>query len=340
MKIKLLLSALFISGAAFAQEPIPAFYNFTPNVEEDAYVVAGSLLPVDQSASGENVVWNFNQLIQETQSSTRVIAPSATDVATFPGSTMLVRTSTEVTGGENITNYYLATSAAGGFAITGFQTPQMELNYSTSNGFVGNFPLSYGYTNTDTNISGTFTGLGVSGTFAGTGTTTVDAYGTLTVNVGSANATPVTRLKIVQDISLTYSGLPAGTITQTIYSYYSTTLTTGPIFRSISTTLNVPLLGIVDNITTNYESYMATALNTAEFANKNSVSIAPNPVKDVLHFAGDKAITGVIITDSSGRVVLQSKAGNDIDVNNLSSGVYYVALQSGTGTEVQKMVKR
>ena len=337
MKIKLLLSALLISGAALAQEPIPAFYNFNTSpggIEEDVYSLVTSTTPLDQSAAGANVVWNFDQLADDGESSTRVIVPQASEVVTFPGSTMVVRT----TAGNSVTNYYLATTVAGGYSLTGFQAGGMELNYSTNNGFTGNFPLSYGYTNTD-DVAGTFTGMGFTGTFTGTGTTTVDAYGTLTVNVGTASETPVTRLKIVQDINLTYLDFPAGTVNQTIYSYYGTNLTSGPIFRSISTTLNIPAL-LIDQTTTNYESYMATALGTPAFTKNNKTIIAPNPVANVLHFAGDKAITGVTITDASGRVVLQSKVNNDIAVNHLSAGVYYVALQSANGTEVKKMVKR
>lgn len=342
MKIKLLLSALFISGAAFAQEPIPSFYNFNTSpdgVEEDVYSLVTSSTDLGESAAGANIVWNFNQLSAVTQTMTRVIAPSATDVATYPNTNMLVRTNTVTADAENVTNYYLAADLAGGFSITGFEAAGMQLNYSTNNGFIGNFPLSYGYTNTD-DVAGTFTGMGFTGTFTGTGTSTVDAYGTLTVNEGIANATPVTRLKLVQDISLNYSGIPVGTVNETIYSYYATTLTSGPIFRSITTTLNIPLLSIINQVTSNLESYTATTLGVNVAAKKNVLSIAPNPVANVLHFAGDKAITGVTITDASGRVVLQSKAGNDVAVNHLSTGVYYVAVQSGNSTEVQKMIKQ
>ncbi|KGO86440.1 hypothetical protein Q765_11210 [Flavobacterium rivuli WB 3.3-2 = DSM 21788] len=338
MKIKLLLSALFISGAAFAQEAIPSFYNFNASpggVEEDVYTFVSSPTPIDQSATGANIAWIFNQLVDEGQSSTRVIVPTEAEVNTFPGSTMLVRT----TAGNNVTNYYLATTAAGGYSLTGFQAGGMELNYSSNNGFLGDFPLSYGFTNTD-DVAGTFEGMGAEGFFTGTGVTTVDAYGTLTVNVGTANATPVTRLKIVQDIDLTYLGFPVGTVNQTIYSYYGANLTTGPVFRSISTTLNIPILNIVNQTTTTHESYTATALGTTALTKNNTTIIAPNPVANVLHFAGDKAITGVTITDASGRVVLQNKAGNDIAVSHLSTGVYYVAVQSANGTEVQKMIKQ
>lgn len=334
MKLKLLISALFISGAAFAQEPIPAFYTFNGGVEEDVYTFVSSPTPIDQSATGANIAWNFSQLTTEGQSFTAVTVPTATEVAAFPGSTMLVRTLVG-TNEEDVTNYYLATSLNGGYSITGFQSAGTELNYSTDNGFIGNFPLSYGYSNTD-DIAGTFQGMGYNGSFVGTATSIVDAYGTLTLDDFREDI-PVTRLKTVQDVALTYFGLPAGTVTQTIYSYYSATLA-NPIARSITTTINIPLL-LINQTTSSLEAYTATALGTKNFE-KTKVFIAPNPVANILHFSGDKVIAGVTITDASGRVVLESKAGNDIAVNHLSAGVYYVAVQSGTGTQLQKMVKQ
>jgi hypothetical protein len=72
----------------------------------------------------------------------------------------------------------------------------------------------------------------------------------------------------------------------------------------------------------------------------NKTAIAPNPVADVLHFSGDAVITAVTVTDLSGRVVLQSKSANDIAVSHLTTGIYNVSVQSGSGTKALKMVKQ
>ena len=339
MKLKLLLSALFISGAAFAQEVIPAFYDFNlipGSTEGDGYILVNAPANFDESASGANAIWNFNGLENGVLSSTVVVSPSDADVATYPGTTMLV----ETTAGESVTKYFFAGGGSADTSLTGFETSGMSLNYSTNNAFIGSFPLSYGYTNTD-DVAGTFTGMGFSGTFTGTGTTTVDGYGSLIADIISAgdDGVPVTRLKTEQNLSLIYLGAPVGTLMQTIYSYYYGVLVNGPVFRSVKTTLSVPILGL-NQTTHTLEGYLETVLNLNPIAVNNKTIIAPNPVANILHFAGDTTITGVTITDASGRVVLQSKAGNDIAVNHLSTGVYYVAIQSATGTEVQKMVKQ
>jgi hypothetical protein len=338
MKLKLLLSALFISGVTFAQEAIPAFYdlNIPGSTEGDGYILVNAPANFDESTSGANAVWNFNDLENGILSSTVVVAPSDADVATYPGTTMLV----ETTAGESITKYFFAGGGSADTSLTGFETSGMSLNYSTNNASIGSFPLSYGYANTD-DVAGTFTGMGFSGTFTGTGTTTFDGYGSLIADIifTGDDGVEVRRLKTEQNLSLMYMGAPVGTLTQTIYSYYNWSLTNGPIFRSIKTTLNVPILS-VNQTTHTLEGYLETVLNSGPVAVIYKTVIAPNPVTDVLHFAGDSTITRITITDASGRIVLQPKAGNDIPVNHLSAGVYYVAVQSGNLTEVKKMIKR
>lgn len=341
MKLTLLLSALFISGVTFAQETIPAFYDFNTipgSAEGDYYHFATLQTALDETATGANVIWNFNGITSNNRSSTVVIVPTAEDVATFPGSTMLVQTTTTTgVGTSSVTKYYLASNASGGTSLTGFDAAGIILNYSTDNGFIGNFPLTYGYSNIDT-VAGTFEGMGLSGTFTGTGVSIVDAYGTLNTDLVFAENIPATRLKTVQDINLIYMGATVGTLTQTIYSYYYGVLD-GPAFRSITNTLTVPSMEI-NQTTRSAEAYTEMILSTGNLISENKTAIAPNPVANVLHFSGNDAITGVTITDTAGRTVLQIKASNDIMVNHLSAGVYYVTVQSGNITEVQKMVKR
>jgi len=334
MKKSLLSFTLLLSISTFAQEAISSFYNLTGD-SEDNYALVTSASGPDQATAGANVAWNFNDLVQVTTTATSVLPATAADIADYPGSTHTVKT---VTQGGNTTYYYIAVNDIGGTAITGAETSAVTLNYSTNNGFLGNFPLTYGFTNTD-DVAGTFDANGTAGTFTGTAVSTVDAYGTLTVNEGYANNTAVTRLKTVQNLTLIYNGIPVGTLTQTIYSYYnSTVLGSGPLFRSISTTINVPVLSI--NQTQNsLESYEATSMGTVGLTPVASLSIAPNPVKDMLHFAGNAEVSNVILTDAAGRIVLQSATANDISVSHLSAGIYYATVTAGSGFTTLKMVK-
>lgn len=336
MKSTLLLPALLLATAAFAQNTVPAFYAPTGEDMYDTYTIVDSSTDLGEANStGENVTWNFNSLTAGTTSATEVVTPSADDITMYPGSTLLVQTSTATSGGENVSRYFFAQDLTGGLSLTGAETSGMSLNYNTNNAFLGTFPLSYGYTNTDDNVAGSFQYGNFSGTFTGTGTTAVDAYGTLTVNIGIADNTPVTRIKTVQDVAFTVSGLP-GTLTQTIYSYYSNTLTTGPIFRSI--TSHITVTGLIDMTDTVYESYMATELSTKQVA-KNKIVLAPNPVNDVLHFAGTDNISKVTVTDAAGRTVLTGD-GNNVSAGSLGTGIYYATAQTETGNQTVKFIKK
>ncbi|MES2484401.1 MAG: hypothetical protein V4581_00410, partial [Bacteroidota bacterium] len=285
MKKTLLSIALLLSVSAFAQEPIGNFYTISlvpENTNQVGYQLVTSASGPDQSAAGASMVWNFNDLVAETETVTEVIIASPEEIVAYPGSTLTVKTTT--TGGGT-TYYYLSVDDAGGTSLTGVQTSSIVLNYNTNNGFIGTFPISYGFTNTDA-VAGTFEASGVTGTFTGTAVSTFDAYGTLTVNEGSADNTAVSRLKTVQELTLIYMGIPAGTLTQTTYSYYNNDMvSTGPIFRSITNHINVPLMSINETQST-HESYDASILSTPQVAAVANLSIAPNPVNDVLHFTG------------------------------------------------------
>jgi len=336
MKIKLLLSALFISGAAFAQQPVNWFYNLSPNIGSDTYTLVNPSAPLNETTSGANITWNFNDiLVSAGSSSAQTSAPTADQLADFPNTNAVGNNNYNYTGEGVSESHIFFNNLNGAITLTGVTLPDVSLYY-TNTAVVGTFPLQYGYSNTDT-TSGTFTGYGSDGTFTGTIEASVDAYGLFSQNIeSSSTSVPVTRLKIVQEVALFVSGFPVGNATQTIYTYHDAT-GIAPIFKSTTTHITAPFLSI-DETTAIYEVYGAT-LGTDKYK-LNKTVIAPNPVADVLHFAGDKAVTGVTITDASGRVVLQSKAGNDIAVSHLSAGIYYVAVQSGNGTEVQKMIKR
>jgi len=332
MKTRSLIPALLLSLTGFAQSPVASFYTVSPNAYQ--YTLVNSAPALDESATGANVAWNFNQLTQDGTSTSQTVTPTSSETSAYPNTTGVLQTSGDFT----TTHIYFSTTA-NGTSLTGANTSGVTLNYSTNNAFLGLFPLSYGYSYIDNAVSGTFTSSALSGTFSGTCTTSVDAYGTLSVNVGSTPAnTPVTRLKITQDLDLLYMGVVIGNMTQTTYSYYAATPAADPVFRSMTIHIVVSAFA-VDQTNTSYETFNSV-LGTKDPAKGNGLTIAPNPVNDVLHFAGNTAITGVTITDAAGRVVLQSKAANDIAVSGLSAGVYNVVIQAANGTEVQKMVKK
>ena len=74
----------------------------------------------------------------------------------------------------------------------------------------------------------------------------------------------------------------------------------------------------------------------------NSVSIYPNPVKDVLNIQGlDTKLNEVAIYTIEGRKVLTQTANLDrINTSNLSQGVYFIKLKSSNAERTLKIIKK
>ena len=75
---------------------------------------------------------------------------------------------------------------------------------------------------------------------------------------------------------------------------------------------------------------------------KINVNVYPNPVKDILNVISAESIDVVRIFDLNGRVVKQAtpnKANFDMDVANLSKGVYLVKLNAGNKEATTKLIK-
>lgn len=337
MKTKLLLILALISIKTIAQTPITTLQIENGSV----YSILSSVSPLDETASGANASWNFNQLSVIGQNVIGNSTPTSTELTTYPNSTNVVNSLSTINSVATVSKLYTKTVGST-FSITGLNSTQLDLNFATNNVTIGTLPMNYNYSNTDTS-AGTYTFGTYSGTFSGTVASSVDGYGTLSLADIGFTTTNVTRLKTVQNISLNYQIIPnVGTVVQTTYAYYNQTPgMSAPIFRSSVTTINVPLLSINQTIS-QYEVFSALLLGTASNDYKNFVSLYPNPVQDVLKIANESnaTINSVAITDNNGRVVLNATSfENGIDVSALQNGIYFVKITTDKGTSNQKMIK-
>jgi len=75
---------------------------------------------------------------------------------------------------------------------------------------------------------------------------------------------------------------------------------------------------------------------------KSNFSIYPNPVNNVLnvYVKNEITINNLTITDLNGRNVSSSSSSSSIDVSNLSSGVYFVSIETNEGKGTAKFVKK
>ncbi|GEP49533.1 hypothetical protein FNO01nite_02050 [Flavobacterium noncentrifugens] len=337
---KTLLFNLFIfcTIGAIAQAPINNFYQPQDRV---TYNVVQSAVPLVQETSGANMNWNFSQLTAVGTSEVHTVAPTAEELVTYLNTTAVTVT-TATLGSDDFSNKIFSRTSGTTVSITGANTSQIELIYDTDNATLGNFPLNYGFTNSD-GISGTYNATGgYSGSFTGNSTTAVDAYGILTVNVGSTPAaTHITRLKTTQTISLDYLFFSnVGTVTQTTYSYYKNgSPMSVPVFRSTHTNINVPLMQI-DYTTDSLESFEAQ-LNTSDFE-VSGFSIAPNPATDfvTIQMKNNEIIRNLKIVDVNGRIIIESNPiENTLDLSQLQKGTYFAQIKTDSGTFAKKIIK-
>lgn len=338
MNIKLILSTVFFAVVSYGQSSINSFY-----VDENAnFAVVFSPTELDQTASGPNQTWNFDQLVSTSTSNYSTLAPSSSELSTFPNTTNVVVSTFNTV--PTSTSQMFIRDLANQISITGLRAAGLELNFSTNNASLGTFPLSYGYSNTDP-VAGNYIYDTYSGTFTGNMVTSVDAHGSLYRNVGAIPNSNATRLKVVITISINYGFFTnVGTIKQTIYSYYQDPLISadGLLFRTTITEAEVPLIGI-DERNVSMESYMGMSLGTeTNLVSDVQFRVAPNPVSNLLNFTGIDINTqkSVTIIDEIGRVVLYcDNCSNTIEVSQLRSGIYFAKVETAGKSITKKFVK-
>lgn len=85
------------------------------------------------------------------------------------------------------------------------------------------------------------------------------------------------------------------------------------------------------------------SLNNNDYVFDNSVFIYPNPATTVLNYnvTANTTITAISIHDISGKVVFSNAnlISNTIDIESLSSGVYFVTFQSDKNSVTKKFIK-
>ena len=158
-----------------------------------------------------------------------------------------------------------------------------------------------------------------------TATSTYDGYGTLITPYNTF--TNVIRQKSVQNYS--------NAITTTFYTWY----TTNPFKTIMSFTF---ITGIFSSNSADvYTNYTSLGLN--DFEQETGISLYPNPASSALNLqlANNVSIDKIIVVDAMGKIVLvQNKNANQINVENLTSGIYLIQVYSGDEKFQTKFIKK
>jgi Secretion system C-terminal sorting domain len=339
MKKTLLSIFTLLSVTLYSQTPIASYFG----TNDYNYSNLNPASPLSHATMGANVSWTFNSLAVNGSSVETNVAPTPSEITTYPNTTSVHNVSTDAPSPSSNAKIYNRTTGTNVFSFTGFDANGIILNYSTNNATLGTFPLNYSFSNNDT-TGGTFIYGANSGTFTGTINTDYDAYGTLNLNVTGFDpiVKSVFRVRVSQNMTLSV-GFPVGTVVQTTYTYYvNEGGSVKPFFKDTTYTVNVALLGI--NQTTNQAQVFTDALTlgTTDFEIVNSIKLFPNPTQDILKINNESNVTinSVSITDNNGRVVLETSSfENYIDVRGLQKGIYFVKIATDKGTTNQKMIK-
>lgn len=96
-----------------------------------------------------------------------------------------------------------------------------------------------------------------------------------------------------------------------------------------------------DSVNLNFSMPFSGTISLKTFENdfnNKSVSIFPNPAKDVLNFKTDGKFVDVNVYDVSGRLVLTSLFKKEINVSSLKNGNYFLELKSKDKIITKKFV--
>jgi hypothetical protein len=362
MKKITILSALLIS-AFVSKAQITITSADMPNAGDSIQLsVTNTIGTIDETLTGANYTWDYSTLTYTSQRVDKFDSP-----LTFPLVFAILfnpfncsygRENRAITApaipGVTITNAYdfLKESATalkqvgGGLTINGTPIP---FNY-TPNDFIYRFPLNYGNVDSsDYQYNLTIPTIGYYGE-TGHRVNTVDGWGTLLTPFNTYNTVRVKSVITSHD-TLNYTSIGFGiTIPRPTRIEY----------KWLANGREIPVLEIDENIVggtptiTNvqYQDSVHTTVGIQTIDNTVSeLAVFPNPSSSdfILKYTlASSSHVKISITDALGRLVSSIADENETagiyikpinaKQNNLSSGVYFITLQSNSYKEVRKLI--
>ena len=286
--------------------------------------------------TGANQVWNFSALT----TNTIVNVGTYTTVASTPNGSSF--TSATLAESDGAGGYTYTKSTATQYELVGIVNPNITLNFSNNTAIVAIWPLTMGYSNTDT-FSGTAVANGtLNGTATGTITTLGSGTGTLIIP-GGASFTNILQVQTKQNIDISLAG---GVITATIvavdYNYYHSSqkfpiLTVSYSDIQGSFTSNTAVVTVNNNV--------LAGINDLNF--DATFSIFPNPANQYVNVKLNNMsndVCKVEIVNSIGQLAKSINLGSDSEISNsisisdLSDGIYMVKTTLGNKVSSRKLI--
>ncbi len=130
------------------------------------------------------------------------------------------------------------------------------------------------------------------------------------------------------------TGFKTYTISLTGLALWTGTLDGWRIFFGAGTT------AAGDTIELDQIKFIAAPLGTNDFTKvENSIQLTPNPVTDMLNINTEDTIQKISVTDLLGRTVLTPSASKEINLSELTKGVYIISVATDKGVTNKKIIK-
>ncbi len=337
-----IFSALLCSQVSKAQLSLTKAFNEPVIGDINVNHRWDSVAALDNNA-GPNTLWDFSSLT----TNTGVATSNYTAVAGTPSASGYpTATFVEFDGNSGYTYYRATSTATPQLELLGIYQPSLSINLNTNPAIIAVWPIAYGYNKTDA-LGGTVTTAttGVGGNATGNIKTMASGTGTVLLPGGLTftNVLQVTATQTI-NIALMAGPIPVGTasVLSTSYQYYHSTQ-------------KFPILTVnYQNISGSFSGSSASIrinnnviAGIKEAQSKFDFSVYPNPANDQLNVAltNQKAENvSVKILNNLGQMVKTIELGNStsinkqIDLTDLSSGIYIVKTSIGSSSSSKKLI--
>jgi len=88
------------------------------------------------------------------------------------------------------------------------------------------------------------------------------------------------------------------------------------------------------------DEFTIVTMAVGNVANKTKITVYPNPVHDVLTVSSEEKVSMISVYNVTGQLLQEVKDSNLININKLSSGVYFVKTVVEGKTEMTKVIKK
>lgn len=329
-KSTLLLFFLFVFLSSQAQITINAS-TFNPVIGTTCVLNYVGSHALNLNAGGANATWDLSSLIPSQTLTQNYISLGSSSSPSFFSTANIVEQNPSATPTE--TYYYISNSEYS--AIGQYVPGSARLIYNDKRELV-KFPMTYNTTCSET-FAATVEALAYGYTLDRAGSIKIqgDAYGSLILPYATVNN--VLRVCITSDYDDEMSGMTIATYSDTIYLWcdlYNKTAIASQTILYVNYSLQM------NQITYMTQASLVVA-DDHQIKKDGNLTLFPNPAKNVVNVKNTEGIASIDIYDLKGLLIktVDIEADNQqINISNLSAGVYFVKYNTSDGSYTEKLI--